>query len=117
ADAFAQAEAFAQEWVAAWNARDLDRILAHYDDDIVFLSPNAAQVIGDGRVEGIAALRAYWGQALDMAPHLHFTLETWLAGHQAMTILYANHRGQRVAESVEFDSKGKVVRSMACHAP
>jgi hypothetical protein len=27
------AERFAEEWVAAWNAHDLVRILAHYEDD------------------------------------------------------------------------------------
>lgn len=110
-----EAEDFALEWVAAWNAHDLERILSHYADDVTFLSPNAARLIGDGRVEGIAALRSYWGKALSMAPALHFTLETWLVGHDALTILYANHRGERVAESVEFDGAGKVVRSMACY--
>ncbi|MEQ1725004.1 MAG: nuclear transport factor 2 family protein [Sphingopyxis sp.] len=106
---------FALEWIAAWNARDLERILSHYADDAIFLSPNAARVIGDGRVEGKAALRAYWGKALDAAPQLHFVLETWLVGHDALTILYANHRGQRVAESIAFDADGKVAFSMACY--
>ncbi|MEQ1510172.1 MAG: nuclear transport factor 2 family protein [Sphingopyxis sp.] len=110
-----EAEDFAREWVAAWNARDLERILSHYADDVIFLSPNAARVIGEGRVVGIEALRAYWRKALDAAPDLHFTLETWLVGHDALTILYTNHRGQRVAESVEFGGGGKVVRSMACY--
>jgi ketosteroid isomerase-like protein len=27
------AEAFASEWIEAWNSHDLDRILAHYSDD------------------------------------------------------------------------------------
>lgn len=43
--------------------------------------------------------------------------QEWVAGNRAMTLLHANHRGQRVAESVEFGGAGKVVRSMACHAP
>lgn len=25
---------FAHEWIAAWNAHDLERILAHYADDV-----------------------------------------------------------------------------------
>ena len=112
-----EAESFAHEWIAAWNARDLERILSHYADDVIFLSPRAHSMIGNGRVAGMKALRSYWRKALDMAPDLHFTLETWLVGHQAMTILYTNHRGQRVAESVAFDSYGKVAHSMACYAP
>lgn len=30
---------FAQEWVVAWNSRDLDRILLHYADDFEMFSP------------------------------------------------------------------------------
>jgi len=26
----------AEDWAAAWNARDLDRIIAHYADDVEF---------------------------------------------------------------------------------
>ena len=28
-----QANEFAAEWIEAWNAHDLDRILSHYTDD------------------------------------------------------------------------------------
>jgi ketosteroid isomerase-like protein len=27
------ADPFAEEWIAAWNAHDLPRILSHYEDD------------------------------------------------------------------------------------
>ena len=107
--------AFAQAWIAAWNARDLDAILSHYASDIVFLSPYAERVIGMGRVVGIEALRAYWRRGLDANRDLHFELETVLPGFEALTILYRNHRGQQVAETVEFDGAGKVVRSFACY--
>ena len=33
------AQAFAEEWVAAWNAHDLERILAHYRDDFEIITP------------------------------------------------------------------------------
>jgi len=41
----------AEQWIAAWNARDLDLILAHYEDAIELTSPAAAQLLGtaDGR--------------------------------------------------------------------
>jgi hypothetical protein len=106
---------FAEAWVEAWNARDLERILSHYATDIVFLSPVAARRLGDGRVNGIAALREYWSAALAAIPDLRFTLEAALSGHQCLTILYRNQRGQRVAETVEFDRAGKICRSVACY--
>jgi hypothetical protein len=110
------AHAFAREWVAAWNARDLDRILSHYAEDIVFLSPYAERITGSGRVDGLDALRRYWRTGLAANPDLHFTLDAALAGHNAVTVLYRNHRGQQVAETVEFGESGKVVRSFACYA-
>ena len=107
--------AFAQAWIAAWNTRDLDAILSHYSADIVFLSPYAERVIGTGRVVGIEALRAYWRRGLEANPDLLFELDTVLAGFEALTILYRNHRRQQVAETVEFDGAGTVVRSFACY--
>jgi hypothetical protein len=52
----------AREWVAAWNAHDLDAIMAHYEDAIESTSPVAAQLLGvaDGRVVGKASLWAYF---------------------------------------------------------
>ena len=109
-------EGFAAEWIAAWNAHDLDRILAHYAEDAVFRSPIAAELTGAGIVEGKAALRAYWTMGLDRSPDLQFELETILLGSGAITLLYRNHRGQRVAETCEFDQAGRVIRSVACYA-
>lgn len=109
------AQAFAAEWVAAWNSHDLDRILSHYATDIVFLSPVAQKRVGDGRVVGIPALRAYWEQGLATQPELKFELLNVLVGHECLTVLYRNHRGQQAAETFEFGSDGKVVRSFACY--
>ena len=36
--------AFEHEWIEAWNAHDIDRILLHYRDDVRFVSPIAAAV-------------------------------------------------------------------------
>ncbi|MEO7221630.1 MAG: nuclear transport factor 2 family protein [Devosia sp.] len=109
------ADSFARDWIAAWNARDLGAILSHYAADIVFLSPYAEHVIGTGRVEGLDALRAYWRTGLDANPELHFEFEAVLTGYGALTILYRNHRRQQVAETVEFDESSRVIRSFACY--
>ena len=108
-------QSFAEEWIAAWNARDLERILSHYAPDIVFLSPVAARRLGNGRVTGISELGAYWGSALAAIPDLRFELEAVLSGHQCITILYRNQARQLVAETVEFNAVGKIVRSSACY--
>lgn len=38
------AQAFAREWVKAWNDHDLPAILSHYADDVVFHSPRIRMV-------------------------------------------------------------------------
>jgi ketosteroid isomerase-like protein len=30
---------FAEEWIASWKSHDLDRILAHYADDVEVTTP------------------------------------------------------------------------------
>jgi len=110
-----EAQAFADEWIAAWNSHDLDRVLSHYAPDVVFLSPVAQKVVGNGRVVGIPALRSYWGKTLASQPQLKFELLTVLVGHACLTILYRNHRNQQAAETFEFASDGKVARSFACY--
>jgi ketosteroid isomerase-like protein len=110
------ARIFAEEWIAAWNALDIERVLSHYARDVAFLSPLAQQRVGNGRVVGIDALRAYWQGALAARPDLKFDLIDVLAGHESLTILYRNHRGQTAAETFEFDTDDKVIRSYACYA-
>jgi ketosteroid isomerase-like protein len=110
-----EAHAFATEWIAAWNSHDLDRILSHYATDIVLLSPAAARLVGDGRVAGLANLRAYWQRALNARPDLKFEFVGLRAGHECLTVLYRNQREQQCAETFEFGTDGKVVCSFACY--
>jgi hypothetical protein len=111
------ARSFAEEWVAGWNAHDLDRILSHYAPDVVFLSPTAHRRLGEGRVVGVEALRANWAAGLASQPNLRFELLEVLAGYRALTILYRNHRGETAGETFEFGEGPKVVRSFACYGP
>ncbi len=59
-------DAFAEQWVQAWNAHDVEAVLAHFADDVVFTSPVAARVLPEtgGVVRGKDALRDYWTTAL-----------------------------------------------------
>ncbi|WGM37742.1 nuclear transport factor 2 family protein [Caulobacter sp. NIBR1757] len=109
---------FAENWIAGWNAQDLDAILAHYADDVVFHSPMIARVTGEDRssVTGLAALGAYWRQALALAPDLRFELRTVLLGRGALTILYTNQTGRQAAETFVFTPEGKVSLSIATYA-
>jgi hypothetical protein len=112
-----RAETFARAWMAAWNDRDIDRILSHYSDGIVFHSPRIEMVMGNGAasVSGKAALRDYWTRALARSPELFFELENVLTGSDAVTLLYTNHREELVAETFLFDGDGEVCESIAAY--
>lgn len=109
----AAADEFVREWIDAWNARDLERVLAHWADDCVFISPLAARLTGDGIVRGKEALRAYWKRGLELNQNLRFTLERTFVGHDSVVIGYRNHRGQVCAELIRLGSDGRAVMGMA----
>jgi hypothetical protein len=108
------AEDFARDWVDAWNAHDLERILAHYSDDFEMSSPIIAQLANEpsGVLHGKPAIAAYWRTALGKVPNLHFELLTVLAGANSVVIHYRGHRGL-AAEMFWFNADGKVVKAAA----
>lgn len=112
------ADEFAASWLEAWNGHDLEKILSHYADAIEFTSPRARQIVPEsgGVVRGKEALRSYWEKALAMSPDLRFDLEQTLETVAGATLLYRNHRGQRVVETFFWDEGGLVVRSSASYA-
>ena len=110
----AHARRFAAEWIDAWNAHDLERVLAHYADDFEMASPVIVQVAGEpsGVLRGKERVAAYWKKALALRPDLHFTLERVLVGAESVAIAYRGHRGASV-ETFWFGADGKVVRAAA----
>ncbi len=106
---------FANHWVAAWNAHDLELILEHYEDAVELTSPVAAQLLGtpDGKVVGKANLRAYFQRGLEAYPELQFKLEDVLWGVNSVVLCYINQKGTRTAEFMELSTTGKVVRVVA----
>jgi hypothetical protein len=104
------AAAFAQAWTRAWNDHDVEAVLVHFHDDVVFTSPVAARVIPEsgGVVRGKAALRAYWLTALRLLPDLHFEVVGVYRGESLLVVNYRNERGGLVNEVLMFD--GDLVR-------
>ena len=110
-----EARKLANDWVAAWNAHDLDLIMTHYEDAIELTSPAAAQLLGtaDGRVVGKPHLRAYFQRGLEAYPELRFQLEDVLWGINSVVLYYTNQKGTRTAEFMELSANGKVARVVA----
>ena len=109
------ASKLAEEWIEAWNAHDLDRILEHYTEDIVLTSPVAVERLNDatGTVRGKAALRDYFRGGLEANPKLRFELRDVMWGVTSVVLYYKNQRGSMTAEVMELASDGKVMRVLA----
>jgi len=96
---------FVDEWAAAWNAHDVDGLLQHFAEDVVFTSPVAAQLVASsgGVVRGKPALRDYWTEGLRRMPDLHFEVLATYVGVDTVVINYRNQRGGLVNEVLVFD--------------
>ncbi len=107
--------AFAQDWVAAWNSHDLNRILSHYAEDFQMTSPFIVRMMNEpsGTIKGKENVRDYWAKALERIPDLHFELIEVLSGVDSITIYYHAVLGRKAAEVLFFNEKGKVSRGIA----
>jgi hypothetical protein len=111
----AEGHELAQDWIEAWNDHDLDRIITHYADDVVFLSPFVQKIgVSDsGAVLGRDALRAYFRAALDRYPLLTFRLVDVFRGIDSVTVLYESVNGLLAAETMMLNERNQVSRVLA----
>jgi len=95
---------FAERWLAAWNAQDLDAVLALFHDDVVFTSPLAMKVVPEsaGVIRGKPALRAYWSAALAQLPDPRFDLTSLFAGVDSLLIGFRVNGGPERFEILRF---------------
>ena len=110
------ATAHAQSWIAAWNARDLDAILEHYVEDVVFEASTVVRRFGraDGVLRGKAELREHFRRGLELAPSLRFDLEAIFTAPSGYAVLYRRENGNRVIDVVEVaeDGRARAVRAL-----
>lgn len=105
------ASAFSRQWVRAWNDHDVEAVLAHFHDDVLFSSPVAAEMFPEtgGVIRGKPALRHYWSGALERLTDLHFVVEAVYRGIDTVVINYRNQNGGLVNEVLRFGDDGLVV--------
>ncbi len=106
------AQAFAEEWVAAWNAHDLERILTHYSDDFEIITPMIKMSLGvdTGSLVGKPAIADYWRAALEKMPDLHFELLDVCEGVNSVAVYYKSVMDKLAIEVMEFGEDGRVER-------
>jgi ketosteroid isomerase-like protein len=109
--------ALGREWVAAWNSRDLERVLTFYSEDAEMTSVRIPEFVGEpsGTLRGKDALRAYWGKGLPLIPNLHFTLIDTYVSPDSVVVLYENELGGKICEYLRLNAAGKIRQGSANH--
>ncbi len=113
----ASAARLGAEWIDAWNAHDLDAIMALYSPDVIFQTPTAIASLGipDGRISGAERLREHFSRGLERLPDLRFDLERVYAGVRSIAITYTWADGTPVAELHEYDENELIERVQALY--
>lgn len=108
-------EALARVWVAAFNARDLERLLRLYAEDALHTSPKlrARDPSTRGEIRGKPALRGWWADSMARLPGLHYALRHVAAGAGRVVIEYERKNpGQESSMVAEvFVVEGGLIRA------
>lgn len=110
----------AQRWFAAFNAHDLEALLALYANDAQHYSPKLKVLRPEtnGLITGKDALRAWWRDAFDRLPTLRYEVVKLTADAEQVFMEYIRHmQGEedlRVGEVLEI-SEGLIVASRVYH--
>ena len=109
----------AERWLAAWNAHDLDRILALYAGDALHTSKRVQLGGSAPTLRGRDAIGAYFRRALEHYPALRF--EPISVSTSLRTIVVEYRRlgvgaEEPTVELLEVDADGLIVHSRVYHA-
>ena len=109
------AHAIAEKWIESWNSHDIDSILAHYSEDIVFSSPFIVKLLGNqsGTIRGKDELRSYFLKGLEAYPELKFELQNVLTGVDSITLYYKSVNDLSAAEVMILDPDTKISKVLA----
>ncbi|HKR04474.1 MAG TPA: nuclear transport factor 2 family protein [Bacteroidia bacterium] len=111
----------ANAWVDAFNAHDIELLLALYDDHAEHYSPKLKvhQPETNGLINGKSALRAWWTEAFKRLPQLHYELIKLTADGEQVFMEYIRHtpgeEDLRVGEVLVIRND-KIVASRVYHS-
>lgn len=113
-------KSIANQWFAAFNAHDLEALLALYADDAEHYSPKLKLRHPEtkGLITGKGALRNWWRDAFDRLPSLRYEVVKLTADEDQVFMEYIRHvEGEedlRVGEVLEIRD-GLIVASRVYH--
>lgn len=110
------AEEYAKGWIEAWNSHNVDALVDHYTDDVVFHSPFVQKLNGDesGVIQGKEALRDYFKRGMEAYPHTRFQLHRVGLGVGSIILNYISVENTLASEMHVLDENGKATE-VRCH--
>ncbi|MBL7800505.1 MAG: nuclear transport factor 2 family protein [Chitinophagales bacterium] len=109
------------QWFEAFNAHNIENLLALYADDAEHYSPKLKvhQPDTNGLIRGKAALRAWWTDAFKRLPNLHYEVLKLTADEQQVFMEYIrqtpNEADLRVGEVLVINNE-KITASRVYHS-
>jgi hypothetical protein len=113
-------EHIAIAWMEAFNAKDLVKLLALYDDNAEHYSPKLKihKPESNGLIMGKAAMREWWRDAFERLPTLFYKVNSLTANDQRVFMEYVREAegedDMLIAEVLQIND-GKIVASRVYH--
>jgi ketosteroid isomerase-like protein len=113
-------QSIAYRWFEAFNTKQLDKLLALYDDEAQHYSPKLKirEPETNGLIKGKEAMRVWWQDAFDRLPDLHYKVTSLTANSDRVFMEYIRQVGGEedmlVAEVLEVRD-GKIIASRVYH--
>ncbi len=110
----------ARAWLRAFNAHDVPRLVALYDEEATHTSPKIRERHADtgGELKGKDSLAAWWSEANARVPGLRYEERGFTASEERVFLEYLRHAPDqapmRVAEVFDIRA-GKIVASRVYH--
>lgn len=107
-------------WFEAFNNHNLEKLLSLYDDEAEHFSPKLKirHPETGGLVTGKEALRAWWKDAFERLPSLHYKVTSLTSNNDRVFMEYVrsvdNEDNMLVAEVLEI-KEGKIIFSRVYH--
>jgi ketosteroid isomerase-like protein len=111
----------ARQWFDAFNAHDLEKLLALYADHAQHYSPKlkVRQPETMGLIKGKATLRSWWQDSFDCLPSLRYEPTKFIADDTSVFMEYTRYvdgeEPMTVGEVLEI-SDGRIVASRVYHS-
>ncbi|MFN8317517.1 MAG: nuclear transport factor 2 family protein [Chitinophagales bacterium] len=116
-----QLKLIANQWFEAFNAHNIEKLLALYSEEAEHYSPKLKvhQPETNGLIRGKAALRAWWTDAFDRLPELHYEVLQLTADEKQVFMEYIrqtpNEADLRVGEVLVINN-GEITASRVYHS-